>query len=84
MVLQYMKTYKNFAVIRQVCAFTGLLSIRGSNMAEYLDFFNIYILGVMETFFQLYFLAKILKKKMWTPFLFPVCSRCSDYKRVYS
>jgi hypothetical protein len=39
-------------------------------MAEYLDFFNIYILGVMETFFQLYFLAKILKKKMWTPFYF--------------
>ena len=39
-------------------------------MAEYLDFFNIYILGVMETFFQLYFLAKILKKKMWTPFYY--------------
>ncbi len=39
-------------------------------MAEYLDFFNIYILGVMETSFQLYFLAKILKKKMWTPFYF--------------
>ena len=39
-------------------------------MAEYLDFFNIYILGVMETSFQLYFLAKILKKKMWTPFYY--------------
>ncbi len=39
-------------------------------MAEYLDFFNIYILGVMETSFQLYFLAKILKKKMWPPFYF--------------
>ena len=40
------------------------------NMAEYLDFFNIYIMGVMETSFQLYFLAKILKKKMWPPFYF--------------
>ena len=39
-------------------------------MAEYLDFFNIYIMGVMETSFQLYFLAKILKKKMWPPFYF--------------
>ena len=45
-------------------------------MAEYLDFFNIYIMGVMETSFQLYFLAKILKKKMWPPFyfLFAVCA----------
>jgi len=39
-------------------------------MAEYLDFFNIYIMGVMETSFQLYFLAKNLKKKMWPPFYF--------------
>ena len=39
-------------------------------MAEYLDFFNIYIMGVMETSFQLYFLAKVLKKKMWPPFYF--------------
>ena len=39
-------------------------------MAEYLDFFNIYIMGVIETSFQLYFLAKNLKKKMWPPFYF--------------
>ncbi len=46
-------------------------------MAEYLDFFNIYIMGVIEMSFQFYFLAKILKKKM-VSFLFPVCSMCSD------
>ena len=40
------------------------------NMAEYLDFFNVYIMGVIETSFQIYFLAKILKKKMWPPFYF--------------
>ena len=40
------------------------------NMAENLDFFNIYIMGMMETCFQLYFLAKFLKKKMWPPFYF--------------
>lgn len=39
-------------------------------MTEYLDFFNIYILGVIETTFQLYFLAKILRKKIWPPFYF--------------
>ena len=39
-------------------------------MAENLDFFNIYIMGMMETSFQLYFLAKFLKKKMWPPFYF--------------
>ena len=39
-------------------------------MADYLDFFNIYIMGVMEASFQLYFLVKILKKKMWPPFYF--------------
>ncbi len=40
------------------------------NMAEYLDFFNVYIVGMIETSFQIYFLAKILKKKMWPPFYF--------------
>ncbi len=40
------------------------------NMAEYLDFFNVYVMGVIGTSFQIYFLAKILKKKMWTPFYF--------------
>ncbi len=39
-------------------------------MAEYLDFFNIYIMGVVETSFQIYFLAKILKKKIWSPIYF--------------
>ncbi len=39
-------------------------------MAEYLDFFNVYIMGVLETSFQIYFLAKILKKKIWPPFYF--------------
>ena len=39
-------------------------------MDEYLDFFNIYIMGVIETSFQIYFLAKILKKKIWPPFYF--------------
>ncbi len=39
-------------------------------MTEYLDFFNIYIMGVIETSFQIYFLAKILKKKIWPPFYF--------------
>ena len=39
-------------------------------MDEYLDFFNVYIMGVIETSFQIYFLAKILKKKMWPPFYF--------------
>ena len=39
-------------------------------MAEYLDFFNIYIMGVIEISFQVFFLAKILKKKIWPPFYF--------------
>ena len=45
-------------------------------MAEYLDFFNIYIMGVVEMTFQFYFLAIILKKKIWSPFyfLFAVCA----------
>ena len=45
-------------------------------MAEYLDFFNVYIMGVIEMSFQFYFLAKILKKKIWPPFyfLFAVCA----------
>ena len=39
-------------------------------MAEYLDFFNVYIMGVIEMSFQFYFLAKILKKKICPPFYF--------------
>ena len=37
-------------------------------MAEYLDF--LYIRGVIETSFQFYFMAKILKKRIWPPFYF--------------
>lgn len=45
-------------------------------MTEYLDFFNIYIMGTVEMSFQIYFLVKILKKKLWPPFyfLFAVCA----------
>ena len=39
-------------------------------MVEYLDFFNIYIIGLIEGGFQFYFLAKILKKRLWPPFYF--------------
>ncbi len=39
-------------------------------MDEYLDFFHIYIMGLVETSFQFCFLAKILKKKIWPPFYF--------------
>ena len=45
-------------------------------MVEYLDFFNIYMIGIIEGAFQFYFLVKILKKKLWPPFyfLFGVCA----------
>ncbi len=45
-------------------------------MVEYLDFFNIYLIGLIEGGFQFYFLAKILKKKLMFPFyfLFGVCA----------
>ena len=45
-------------------------------MVEYLDFFNIYIIGLIEVVFQFYFLTKILKKKLLYPFyfLFGVCA----------
>ena len=45
-------------------------------MVEYLDFFNIYLIGLIEGGFQFYFLAKILKKKLLPPFyfLFGVCA----------
>ena len=39
-------------------------------MAEYLDFFNVYIMCVVEMSFRFYFLAKILKKRIWPPFYF--------------
>ena len=40
------------------------------SMAEYLDFFNVYIMGIVDVSFQFYFLVKILKNKIWTPFYF--------------
>ncbi len=40
----------------------------GCQMAEYFDFFNIYVMGVTEISAQFYFLSKILKKKVWPPF----------------
>ncbi len=45
-------------------------------MVEYLDFFNVYMIGLIEGIFQFYFLAKILKKKLLYPFyfLFGVCA----------
>lgn len=45
-------------------------------MTEYLDFFNIYVIGLIEGTFQFYFLAEILKKKLLLPcyFLFGVCA----------
>ena len=50
-------------------------------MAEYLDSVKIYSISVIETSFQLYFLAKILKKKLWPPayFLFAVCAVTVNY-----
>ncbi len=49
-------------------------------MAEYFGFFHVYIMGVAEMSFQFYFLAKILKKKVWLPFyfLFAVCAVIVD------
>ncbi len=45
-------------------------------MIAYYDFFNVYFMGVVEAAFQFYFLAKILKRKLWLPFyfLFAVCA----------
>lgn len=40
----------------------------GCQMAEYLDFFNRYVMGVTEISVQFYFLSKILNKKVWAPF----------------
>ena len=37
----------------------------GCQMAEYLDFFNRYVMGVTEISVQFYFLSKILNKKVW-------------------
>ena len=56
--------------------YSEFLHAGAGNMVEYLDFFNIYIIGLIEAAFQFYFLAKILKKKLWLPFyfLFGVCA----------
>ncbi len=62
--------------VKELNRSAGYLFVGAGNMAEYLDFFNIYIMGVIEMSFQFYFLAKILKKKIWPPFyfLFGVCA----------
>ena len=45
-------------------------------MAEYIDFFNVYIMGSVEMLFQFYFFARILKKKVRRLFyfLYAVCA----------
>ena len=55
---------------------TEVIHMGAGKMAEYLDFFNVYVMGVIEMAFQLYFLGKILKKKISLPFyfLFAVCA----------
>ena len=39
---------------------TEVIHMGAGKMAEYLDFFNVYVMGVIGTSFQIYFLAKIL------------------------
>ncbi len=53
-----------------------VLLVGAGGMDEYLDFFSVYIMGVIETCFQFYFLTKSLKKKLWPPFyiLLAVCA----------
>lgn len=62
--------------MKELDRYAEYLFVGAGNMAEYLDFFNIYIIGFIEGVFQFYFLAKILKKKLWPPFyfLFGVCA----------
>lgn len=40
------------------------------------DFFNRYVMSVVEMSFQFYFLVKILKKKIWPPLYF-LCAVCA-------
>ena len=69
-----------FMRLRNICEGTEqicrVFACGAGNMVEYLDFFNIYMIGLIEGGFQFYFLAKILKKKLLYPFyfLFGVCS----------
>ena len=66
--------------LRNICEGTEqicrVFTCGAGNMVEYLDFFNIYVIGLIEGTFQFYFLAKILKKKLVFPFyfLFGVCA----------
>ena len=66
--------------LRNICEGTEqicrVFTCGAGNMVEYLDFFNIYVIGLIEGTFQFYFLAKILKKKLLPPFyfLFGVCA----------
>lgn len=50
--------------------------MEADKVAEYLDFFNVYIIGIIEAVVQFYFLTKILKKKIGPLFyfLFAVCA----------
>ena len=50
-------------------------------MADYLDFFNVYVMGGVELLFQFCFLARILKRKVKLPFLFQI-GRASCRERV--
>ncbi len=68
-----------FCSIWRICK--RFLHMGAGNMAEYLDFL-MYILWHDWDVFQFYFLAKILKKK-YVPFLFPVCSMCSDCRNDF-
>ena len=45
-------------------------------MAEYINFFNVYIMGSVEILFQFYFFSRILKRKVrhLCYFLFAVCA----------
>ncbi len=48
--------------MKELNRYAEFLYAGAGNMVEYLDFFNIYIIGLIEGGFQFYFLAKILKR----------------------
>lgn len=54
----------------------NLLHMGVCKMAEYINFFNVYIMGSVEILFQFYFFARILKRKVrhLCYFLFAVCA----------
>ncbi len=69
-------TRTNDSVAGMSVAWGSELVVGAGKMIAYYDFFNIYIMGIIEMSFQFYFLVKILKKKLWPPFyfLFAVCA----------